>query len=188
MTGPTLRRLRVAFIATGQVALFTTALLAQSSSPPPIPGSTGSIVPDGKGDGATTAIGAGAGKVVEGAKKVLRPGSKEDKQETDPLKALELGTKVVVREGDAAARAAQSVTSTRFDDKEGSVIEIDRRARTVVVRLAADRTTERLRLDESRSDDKTQDARDSQQTGDKVTLSYTDANGTRTTTAFRKIE
>lgn len=189
MTGPTmLRQLRIAILATGQVVLFTAALAAQSSSPPPIPGSTGAIVPDGKGDGATTAIGAGAGKVVEGAKKVIRPGAKEEKQETDPLKLVELGTKVVLREGDGATRAAQSVTSSRFDDKEGTVIEIDRRARTVVVRLAADRTTQRLRLDETRSDDKNQDARDSQQTGDKVTLSYTDTNGTRATTAFRKIE
>src|SRR5262245_57353344 len=110
MTGPTFRRLRVAVIATGQALLFTTALLAQSSSPPPIPGSTGASVPDGKGDGATDAIGAATGKVIEGTKKILRPGGKEEKQETDPLKALELGTKVVIREGDAPARAAQSVT------------------------------------------------------------------------------
>jgi hypothetical protein len=181
MTTPTLRRIGLAVAAAGQLVMFTTPVLAQQG--PPITGVTGSVVPDGKGDGATTAIGAGAGKVIEGTKKILHPGGKEDKQkDVDPLATLELGTKVVIHPGDLAA---QQNASSRTEDKstEGTVIELDHKTRVIVLRLAADRTTQRLRLDEAQT--QSQDARPAPDAGDKVTLSYTDTNGDRAQHVFR---
>jgi hypothetical protein len=188
MTAPVLRRIRLAAIAAGHLALFSTVALAQSSSPPPIPGSTGSIVPDGKGDGATDAIGAATGKVIDGARHVLHPGSKDESgKETDPLSLLALGTKVVVRQGDAT-RALPQEDPARADAKttEGTVIELDRRTRVIVLRLA-DRTTERLRLDESSAPAKNPDAAATKDTEEKVTLSYTDTNGGKARHVFKKV-
>jgi hypothetical protein len=188
MTAPAFRRIGLAAIAAAHLVLFTTAALAQSSSPPPIPGSTGSITPDGKGDGATDAIGAATGKVLEGAKRVLRPGSKEETgKESDPLALLALGTKVVRREGDVTRALPQDDASVaEAKTTEGTVIELDRRTRVIVLRLA-DRTTERLRLDESSAPDKSQDASASKGPEEKVTLSYTDSSGAKTRHVFKKV-
>ena len=70
---------------------------------------------------------------------------------------------------------------------EGRVIELDRRSGVVVVRLA-DRTTERLRLAESkdRSSTPSADTTTTKEAGETISLSYVDANGDRVVILFRK--
>ena len=69
---------------------------------------------------------------------------------------------------------------------EGTVIEIDRRTRVIVVRLV-DRTTEKLRLDAAAGHDPDRDVNATQAPSGTVSLSYTDASGDKVVLSFRKV-
>src|SRR5687767_3157294 len=90
------RRGRMA-IAAVAVALFVPAVVAQTG--PPIPGVTGVVVPEGGGDGATSAIGAVAVKAAEGTRHLLRAigiGKDDPARRGDSLEALAVGATVVL--------------------------------------------------------------------------------------------
>jgi len=181
------RRLTGVLVTAGCLVCFAPAALAQQG--PPIPGATGVVVPEGGGNGATEAIGAAAGKAVEGTQKLLHAvgiGKDDKRKDVDALEALPLGTKVVIRDG--VSGAANAVHEREPDPKtaEGTVIEIDRRTRVIVVRLT-DRTTEKLRLDEPAGRDLDRDATATPTAGGTVSLSYVDANGDKVVLSFRKV-
>ena len=187
MSTHTRHRLARVLVAAGCLLCFASAARAQQG--PPIPGATGVVTPEGGGNGATEAIGAAAGKAVEGTQKLLRGvgiGKDEKHKDVDPLEALPLGTKVVVR--DVGTGAANAVHGNEVDQKasEGTVIEIDRRTRIIVVRLA-DRTTERLRLDEPAGRDPNRDVHATPTASGTVSLSYVDASGDKVVLSFRKV-
>ena len=172
-------------ITAGTVVLFAVVMVAQGR--PPIPGATGVIVPEGGGDGATDAI-------IEGTRHVLGAlGSIGGKNEstTDPLKALTLGATVAVRYNANVAAASEVTERQPPLVTEGRVIELDRKSGVVVVRLA-DRTTERLRVVDSKerssaqSGDTTKSEDTTKEAGGTISLSYVDANGDRVVILFRK--
>jgi hypothetical protein len=166
------------------VALFTAAVLGQGN-PPPIPGATGEVIPEKSGDGATTAIVEGTKHVV-GAVKSAFGGKNGDKRTEGPtLDGLQLGTKVVVRTENPSAKSVSGNDQDRAaepKETEGTVIDIDHRTNVIVIRLAADRTTEKLKLVASAAD---RDKSATADAGDTVTVSYVDTNGEKVVQTFR---
>jgi hypothetical protein len=161
------------------VVLFAVGIVAQGR--PPIPGATGVIVPEGAGDGATDAI-------IEGTRHILGAlGSIGGKNEstTDPLKALALGATVVVRYNASVAAGSEVTEGQPPLVTEGRVIELDRRTGVVVVRLA-DRTTERLRVVDSKERSSAPSGGTTKEASETISLSYVDANGDRVVILFRK--
>jgi hypothetical protein len=186
MSTHTRHRLVPVLVAAGCLICFAPPALAQQG--PPVPGATGVVTPEGGGNGATDAIGAAAGKAVEGTHKLLRGvgiGKDEKHKDVDPLEALPLGTKVVIRYGGGAANA---VHDSDIDQKttEGTVIDIDRKTRVIVVRLV-DRTTEKLRLDAAAGHDPDRDVNATPAASGTVSLSYVDASGDKLVLSFRKV-
>ncbi len=132
------------------------------------------IVPEGGGDGATDAIGAGTRHVIDAVKGVVGgKGEKEKRSEVDAFAALKLGTKVGLRYSETK-------------DTEGTVIELDRQTGVIVVRLA-DKTTDRLQLEERarrKADGKTPAPSEAIET---VAVSYPDANGEKLSQNYRRV-
>ena len=175
-------------ITTCAAALFSATLLAQTA-PPPIPGATGVVRPENGGDGATTAIGEAAGKVVGALKSVT--GNGEKRNALDTLNALEPGTKVVIRDPAAvsvdAATPSARTSAPEPKETEGTAIEVDRRTSVIVVRLA-DRTTQRLRLVQHAKAASSRDGRTTKSSDGTVDVSYLDASGTRILQTFDKVQ
>ena len=171
-------------IAAAAVVLFAATAVAQTR--PPIPGVTGVVVPEGAGDGATDAIAAAAAKAAEGTQKVLRAVGigKEDASKRDPMAALTVGAMVVLSfDADVDAGKEPSGSPTERTT-EGKIIELDRRAGVILVRLA-DRTTERLRL--AKGDERTVASGSTpKDAGPPIRVSYVDPNGDKTVVLFHR--
>ena len=169
------------------VVLFAATGVAQTG--PPIPGVTGVVVPEGGGDGATSAVAAAAVKVAEGTRHLLRAvgiGKDDPAKRVDSLDALAVGATVVLSY-DADAAAPEEPNDGRAPrTTEGRIIELDRRNGVILVRLA-DRTTERLRLAGSKGTDlasgsPTKDA-DADRT---ISVSFVDVNGNKIVILFQR--
>jgi len=194
-------RRRTAGVAiTGVAVVLCAAASFAQATRPPIPGATGVIRPEGSGDGATDAIEAVAEKTAEGTRNLLKAmglAGKDDGFRVETLKALELGQTVVVRyatnlpagheatQSTQATQSAQTAPAGSVTITEGRVIELDRKKGTVVVRLP-DKTTERLRLVESRERESIQAGDATKDAAGMVSLSYVDAKGERIVILFRK--
>ena len=187
MTTQTRRRAGRVAIAVAFAALCATPSSAQS--PPPIPGATGVVVPEGGGGDGAAAVGAATGKVIEGTRQILRAigiGKGERAANEDPLKSLELGATVVVRyDADVAALDDRNNVSPGRQPTEGRVIELDRRKGVIVVRLA-DRTTETLQLAQGKGREATANERALNEPAGLISVSYVDAAGDRVVILFRK--
>jgi hypothetical protein len=181
------RRVGRPLITACAAVLFSTSLLAQTA-PPPIPGATGVVKPEKGGDGATTAIGEAAGKVVGALKSVTGNGDKRNALDT--LDALQPGMKVVIRDPAAAridsANGRTSTSTPEVTETEATTIDIDRRTSVIVVRLA-DRTTERLRLVKRAKAASDRDGKATESSAGTVDVSYVDANGNRVLQLFDKV-
>ena len=198
MTDPRRRRAGVALI--GIAVLLCAAAADAQATRPVIPGATGVIRPEGSGDGATDAVEAVAEKTAEGTRNLLKAmglAGKDDGFRVESLKSLELGQTVVVRyatnipagneatQSTQAAQSAQSAPTGTVTITEGRLIELDRKKGTVVVRLA-DKTTERLRIVESREREAIEAGDAAKDAAGMVSLSYVDAKGERVVILFRK--
>lgn len=154
----------------GMMALLCALLLGATSASaqtgPPIHGVTGTIATETtikSEHEAANKVAEGAGRVVNGAKKLL-PGGKGSNQ--DPLDGFSEGRRVILRDVVEADREAAETT-------EGVVIDVNRRRNQITVRLA-DRKTQTLRL---AAPDAAAD----------VVVSYTDPAGTRIARDFKRV-
>ena len=102
------------------------------------------------------------------------------------MKTLEPGATVVVR---YYAKGADLQDLSRTEPEkttEGRVIELDRKAGVIVVRLA-DRTTERLRIADRTTGSRAADASATQDSSETVIVSYVDTGGDRVLIPFHKV-
>jgi hypothetical protein len=134
---------------------------AAAQTAPPIHGVTGTVATDATIRAEGDAGRAIAGRVVEGAKKIL-PGGKGTSEH--PLAGIVEGNRVVLRD---AAKADDEAATT-----EGVVVDVNRKRNQITVRLA-DKKTETLRLSPDASAD--------------VVVSYTDNAGKKIARDFKRV-
>ena len=185
MTAHTRARSRHMAMATALVLLTGAPVLAQTG--PTIPGVTGAK--EAPGGGGSDAVWAGVEKAAEGTRKLLGAigiGKNDSEARADLLKTLEPGATVVVR---YYAKGADLQDLSRTEPEkttEGRVIELDRKAGVIVVRLA-DRTTERLRIADRTTGSRAADASATQDSSGTVIVSYVDIGGDRVLIPFHKV-
>lgn len=185
MTAHTRVRRRHMVAAAMFVLLTAVPLLAQTG--PTIPGVTG--VKDAPGGGGTDAVWAGVEKAAEGTRKLLGAigiGKSDSEARADLLKTLENGATVVVRYYAKGADLSDLSRTEPQKTTEGRVIELDRKAGVIVVRLA-DRTTERLRIADRTAGNGKAEASATQNSDETVIVSYVDTGGDRVLIPFRKV-
>jgi hypothetical protein len=167
------------------VLLTAGPLLAQTG--PTIPGVTGAK--EAPGGGGTEAVWAGVEKAAEGTRKLLGAigiGKNDSEARADLLKTLEPGATVVVRYYATGADLHDLSQTEPLKTTEGRVIELDRKAGVIVVRLA-DRTTERLRIADRTAGNRAAEASATQDSSETVIVSYVDTGGDRVLIPFRKV-
>ena len=185
MTAHTRVRRRHMVSAAMLVLLSAAPLLAQTG--PPVPGVTGAK--EAPGGGGSDAVWAGVEKAAEGTRKLLAAigvGRNDSEARADLLKTLELGATVVVRYYAKGADLHDLSRTEAQKTTEGRVIELDRRAGVIVVRLA-DRTTERLRITDRPAGNPSAEASATQDSSETVIVSYVDTGGDRVLIPFRKV-
>lgn len=185
MTAHTRARSRHMAMAAVLVLLTAAPLLAQNG--PTIPGVTGAK--EAPGGGGSDAVWAGVEKAAEGTRKLLGAigvGRNDSETRADLLKTLENGATVVVRYYAKGADLHDLGQTEPQKTTEGRVIELDRKAGVIVVRLA-DRTTERLRIADRPAANRAGDASATQDSSETVIVSYVDTGGDRVLIPFRKI-
>lgn len=185
MAAHTRARGRHVAMATALVLLTAGPLLAQTG--PTIPGVTGAK--EAPGGGGSDAVWAGVEKAAEGTRKLLGAigiGKNDSEARADLLKTLEPGATVVVRYYAKGADLSDLSRTEPQKTTEGRVIELDRKAGVIVVRLA-DRTTERLRIAQRPAGTRAAEASATQDSSETVIVSYVDTGGDRVLIPFRKV-
>jgi hypothetical protein len=177
------------------LVLAATAASAGQDQPPPINGVIGTIALEGTVDKTYQGINTIAVKTADGVRHVLHLTTRMvvhggNAASEGALDGLEDGSRVVVHytaEGDTmTAHEVDRLAQDGLKSVNGVIAKVDRRAKTISIRLA-DGSLQTLRLTERAASDVGKDLDGAAASASKVVVYYTDDAGHRTAHYFKRV-